>query len=99
MDARWRRCRRLKGARPASGPAPCHRTPLATLASNVLFSSLLGGADVDDVTGADRGPRAAVALDQQSPAPVDAARRTGEHLARREVDPNLLADRGARRGV
>ena len=33
LDARWRRCRRSKGAQPASAPAPCHRTPIATLAT------------------------------------------------------------------
>jgi hypothetical protein len=31
--ARWRRCRRSKGAQPVFAPAPCHRTARTTLAS------------------------------------------------------------------
>ena len=40
--ARWRRCRRWKGAQPASAPAPCHRATWTTLASPWIGRHTLG---------------------------------------------------------
>src|ERR687896_111881 len=60
QDARWRRCRRSKDAQSAFAPAPCHRTPWTTLATDSIHQTPPGPSR--EMTTADAVRRVGLAL-------------------------------------